>query len=311
MSTRRWADQYPNQGPPPLDTLVQHWGVRGPDRDLNRSRAFALEHQHDPNPDARFDEFVGGLQDAHIDSRSRPIMGGQAYDAKTYHTTYGVSAPFVAREPRNRKPNGKPEPLTQEEKRDVRARKEVINGRLGNVNPHHLYTSIPRADGKGNTIGACCEFLTLQPYFLATQGTLRKVHAHAREISSGRDRVFCDICKKFATKATNEFLGLRIIDTVTGTIYESKQTATAFATYEAQQAFKQQEAAKQQQAIHAAHLAQQMSQLTVAPQTTSTTVQYYQQNQFPTMPIVGPSTHTSASGSSKKSSRSHKTTLRY
>ncbi|KAJ7100026.1 hypothetical protein B0H15DRAFT_818410 [Mycena belliarum] len=224
-------------------------------------------------------------------------MAGQAHDVATYQTTYGVSAP------RNRGtfPSKK-------------ARQRAIDGRLGTIEPHYLYTSIPAGrGGHGNVVGACCEILTLQPYFLDTEGTLRTVNAVARETRNGKDRRFCPNCEEFAQKAANQFLGLRIIDTVTGTIYQSDQTKAAFATAAAQQAFKEQQMAAQQKISHDAYLAQQMSQLSVVPQSAMPkTVKYYQQTQSaPTFPLAGPSNTDESSKKSTRRSKSNKTTLRY
>ncbi|KAJ7476831.1 hypothetical protein B0H11DRAFT_1301731 [Mycena galericulata] len=292
-NTRRWADQYPNQGSPSLDTLAQYHNIRDKDVGRARSTAFGREHQYDPNPQERFDEFTHAMQEAYADSRTRPIMGGQAHDTVTYHTTYGVSAPLAY--------SG----------RQRATRKNVISGRLAAIEPHHLHTSIRRKDGNGNVVGACCEYLTLQPYLSETAGTLRTIKAVAREISNGRDRRFCEKCRIFAINATRQFVGLRIIDGVSGEIYESEETAAAYATAESRQAYEQQALANQQQAVHADYLAQQMSRLSVAPQTMPTTVQYCQQGQIAAgFPVAGPS-GSSHGGGSGSSSRRNKTTLRY
>ncbi|KAJ7661384.1 hypothetical protein DFH06DRAFT_1192175 [Mycena polygramma] len=308
----RWSDHHPHhQGVPPLDSMVQFYSPQLPppgraDRDVRRSLAWGLEHRNDPNPDARFSEFIDAVKEVYIDHRpQRPIMAGQAYDTSTYDTTYGLSAPQAF--------------LPYQKS----ARNEVINSRLADIDPHHLYSSIkiPRKTKKKNkdeeeerrnTLGACCEFVTLQRYFQENEGSLRTIRATAREIEKNMNKAFCPNCRDLAKKAANQFSGLRIIDAVSGKVYESKNTATAFATREAARQYQQQQLAMQQQAAYDQQLAQQMSQLSVVPQTIPTVVQYYAAGQGPaqSFPVAGPSNVSHQCGSSKKKSKRAKTATR-
>ncbi|KAJ7166088.1 hypothetical protein C8R46DRAFT_1219851 [Mycena filopes] len=301
----RWTDQHPNQGRPNLDGLVQYYAPRLPstaDVGLRRAIAFGLEHQNDPNPNDRFDEFVDAIEDVYIDHSRRPIMAGQAYDVSNYNTTYGVSAPVI--------------PFTE----SMAPRKRAIDGRLAEIDPYYLYTSIP-LPRKGaprseqvNQLGACCEFVTLQPYFRKTEGRLRTVRAVAREIERKLDREFCSNCKALATNAVKEFDGLRIIDMVSGMVYQSKQTEKAFKAHEAHKQLAQQQlAAQQQHAAQGAHLARQMAHMSMAPQP-APVVQYYQGTANAALghmpPVAGGSNANPRDKTHKKKPKNGKTSTR-
>ncbi|KAJ6506351.1 hypothetical protein C8R47DRAFT_1241670 [Mycena vitilis] len=281
----RWSDHHPHhQGVPPLDSMVQFYGQQLPppgraDRDLRRSLAWGLEHRNDPNPDARFSEFIDAVKEVYIDHRpQRPIVAGQAYDTSTYD---------------NRLP-----------KRFCRTKDRRATRKTKKKNKDE-------EQERQNTLGACCEFVTLQRYFQENEGSLRTIRATAREIEKNITKAFCPNCQDLAKKAVNQFSGLRIIDAVSGKVYESKNTATAFATREAARQYQQQQLAMQQQA-HDQQLTQQMSQLSVVPQTIPAVVQYYAAGQGPaqSFPVAGPSNANHQRGSSKKKSKSARTATR-
>ncbi|KAF7342056.1 hypothetical protein MVEN_01792900 [Mycena venus] len=278
---RRWADEYPNQGPPPLndlhDALPTVWSInttRILSNDLtNLSMACAM---------------LTAIAQSAPSWPGKPTIRGLTIQVTAFlHRVYHP-----------------PPPRTHPAQA---ARDAVISGRLAAIKPHFLYTGIRRV-GTKNVVGACCEYLSLQPYMVETQGTLRTIRAVACEIETGIRRAFCPNCRQFATNAVNQFFGLRIIDESSGLVYQSAQTAAAYAAAESQQ--QQQQQAIQHSAVQPNYVAQQMFQLPPPQQTVPTVVQYYHPNQASqALPVAGPSN--SGRSASKKKPKSGKTVVQY
>ncbi|KAJ7663947.1 hypothetical protein DFH06DRAFT_1128307 [Mycena polygramma] len=184
---------------------LEHRGITNPEQRIHTASTYAHIGSRDPHENLR--AFRDHYSDMAQDSRSYPTLAGVGYNRSSYVAEYGTSGP-----------------------KDPIAREYVIDNRLRSLNPA-LYANMEHT--RVHEVGNCCEFVTIPAVFGPNDGKMRTVVAESLEISSGKTRKFCEICRQFVKKAVGMYPGLRVIDAANNNkVYQSTATAQR---YEAQQ----------------------------------------------------------------------------